>query len=172
MVCVQSAVNGNGYLSSFFSLSCGVRQGCPLSPLLYVLYAEVLACNIRTDPSISGLALPGKSQRLPVITQYADDTTLVVTSDRAITSCFNTYSLFEKGSGSRLNLDKCRGLWLGSWKDRQHLPVDLQWTSDNIKVLGIYIGPAVTDEDNWRPRIYCDRYHVTHFNKIHTILRT
>lgn len=28
-----------------------------------------------------------------------------------------------------------------------------QSTSDNIKVLGIYIGPAVTDEDNWRPRI-------------------
>ena len=150
---VQSAVNVNGYLSSFFSLTRGVRQGCPLSPLLYVLYAEVLACNIRANPSISGLALPGESQPLPVISQYADDTTLVVTSDRAITACFNTYSLFEKGSGSRLNLDKCRGLWLGPWKDRQHPPVDLQWCSDKIKVLGIYVGPTVTDEDNWRPRI-------------------
>ena len=80
-------------------------------------------------------------------------TTLVVTSDQAIISCFNTYALFEKGSGSRLNLDKCRGLWLGPWKDRQLHPVDLQWSSDKIKVLGIYIGPAVTDEDNWCPRI-------------------
>lgn len=32
-----------------------------------------------------------------MISQYADDSTLVVTSDQAITPCFNTYSLFEKG---------------------------------------------------------------------------
>ena len=43
---VQSAVIVNGYLSGFFSLSRGVRQGCPLSPLLYVLVSEVLAVNI------------------------------------------------------------------------------------------------------------------------------
>ena len=56
---VQSAVNVNGYLSSFFSLSCGVRQGCPLSPFLYVLVSEVLAVNICCNPRISGLCLPG-----------------------------------------------------------------------------------------------------------------
>ena len=53
-----SAVNVNGQISSLSSLSRGVRQGCPLSPLLYILVAEVLACNLRANGSISGLQLP------------------------------------------------------------------------------------------------------------------
>ena len=103
------------HLSSFFPLSRGVRQGCPLSPLLYVLVAEVLACNIRANPRIIGLSLPGSTSPLPVILQYADDTSLVVASDDSIKATFDTYSLFEKGSGAKLNQSKSKGLWLGSW---------------------------------------------------------
>ena len=51
----QSAVNVNGHISSYFSLSRGVRQGCLLSPILYVTVAEVLACNICCHPDISRL---------------------------------------------------------------------------------------------------------------------
>ena len=103
---VQSAVNVNGYLSSFFSLSRGVRQGCPLSPLLYVLVSEVLAVNIRANPLIKGLSLPGVPQPLSPISQYADDTSLVVCSDPAICAVFQTYDRYERGSGSKLNMSK------------------------------------------------------------------
>ena len=80
---VQSAVDVNGYLSLFFGLSRGVRQGCPLSRLLYVLVSEVLAANIRCNPRISGLCLPGFPPLSP-ISQYEDDTTFILTSDVAI----------------------------------------------------------------------------------------
>ena len=100
---VSSSVNVNGYISNSFKLSRGVRQGCPLSPLLYVLVAEVLACNIRSNVVISGLSLPGSSSSLPVVSAYADDTTLVVSSVPAILTVFDVYSLYERGSGAKLN---------------------------------------------------------------------
>ena len=150
---VQSAVDVNGHLSSFFSLSRGVRQGCPLSPLLYVLVAEVLACNIRANPRIVGLSLPGSASPLPVVSQYADDTSLVVTTDDSIKATFDTYSLFESGSGAKLNQSKSKGLWLGSWVGRTDPPVALDWSPTKLKILGVFLRTGNLEEANWRPRI-------------------
>ena len=101
---VSSAVNVNGFISDFFPLSRGVRQGCPLSPLLYVLVVEVSACNIRADPNISGICLPGSVTPLSVISAYADDTSLVLGSDQDIVACLEVYKLYEHGLASKLNL--------------------------------------------------------------------
>ena len=90
---------------------------------------------------------------LPVISQYADDTSLVVTSDDSITATFDTYSLFEKGSGAKLNQSKSKGLWLGSWVGRTNPPVVLDWSPSKLKILGVYLGRGDLEEANWRPRI-------------------
>ena len=149
---VQSAVNVNGYLLSFFSLSRGVRQGCPLSPLLYVLVSEVLAVNIHCNPRISGLCLPGAFP-LSAISQYVDDTSLILTSDDAIVAAFETYALFEQASGSKLNQSKSKGLWLGGWCCRVDPLVALDWSSSKLKVLGVFISVGDLEADNWHPRI-------------------
>ena len=80
---VQSAVNVNGHLSSFFGLSHGIRQGCPLLLLHYALVSEVLVVNIHCNPHIPGLCLVSVffCLLLSPISQYADDTSLILTSD-------------------------------------------------------------------------------------------
>ena len=109
---VRSSVPVNGYTSRPFKPSRGVLQGCPLSPLLYVLSMKVLAANVRCHPDITGLRLPGLSSPLPVLSLYADGTSAVSCSDRATRTIFSVYGLFEQGTGAKLNLGKCEGVWV------------------------------------------------------------
>lgn len=150
---VRSAVLINGYTSEFFYPSRGVRQGCPLSPLLYVISIEVLAANLRAHPAIVGLRLPGIPNPLPAVSLYADDTSVISVSDVATLAVFHVYNTFERGTGSKLNLGKCEGLWLGSWRNRSDAPVAILWNSIKIKILGVYIGNGNLNESNWRPRL-------------------
>ena len=149
---VQSLVNVNGYLSPFFTLSQGVRQGCPLSLLLYVLVSEVLTVNIHRNPRVSGLSLPGFPPLSPIY-KYTDDTSLVLTSDESIRAVFEMFNQFEATSGAKLNRSKFKGLWLGTWSARSNPPVALDRSSAKLKILGVFIGHGNLEEDNWRPRI-------------------
>ena len=78
----------------------------------------MLAVNLWAHPDIVGLRPPGLSISLPVLSLYADDTSFVAASESAILAVFDTYGKFEKGTGSKLNLGKCEGLWLGPWRFR------------------------------------------------------
>lgn len=122
-------------------------------PCLPSLYFGGRACNIRAHSSISGLQLPYSSVSLSCVSAYADDTTLVATSTRAITAVFDVYSLHERGSGVKLNMAKCEGWWLGSWDDRTDSPANISWSSVKVKVLVVFLGPGNLEEENWRPRI-------------------
>ena len=50
---VSSSVKVNGWLTAFVHLERGLRQGCPLSMPLYVLTAESMALNIRSNPGLN-----------------------------------------------------------------------------------------------------------------------
>ena len=117
---ISSCVMINGVQSEAFYVSRGVRQGCPLSPLLYVLMAETIPCAIRSNAAIDGICLPGN--KCFKVCQYADDTSLIVLSDRALIEVFDTFCRYQLASDAKLNAKKSHGLLVGPWKTRTNLP--------------------------------------------------
>ena len=78
---------------------------------------------------------------------------MISVCDAATLAVFDTYDTFEGGTGSKLNLSKCEGLWLGTWRNCVDIPVAIAWTSSKIKVLGLFLGNGNLDEENRQPRI-------------------
>ena len=68
----------NGWKSEIIDLHIGVRQGCPLSALLFIMVAEILSTRMRTCDQITGVQIRINNEPRPLkITQLADDTTFL-----------------------------------------------------------------------------------------------
>ena len=52
----------NGYRSFYSQISRSMRQGCPVSPLFFILQVEPLACAIGNNKNIIGFPLPNTEQ--------------------------------------------------------------------------------------------------------------
>jgi hypothetical protein len=146
---IFSKVIVNGHLTSPFQVTRGVRQGCPLSPLLYVLCIEPFGHRIRTDPHIVGLRLPCSDIEQRIV-QYADDNTCIVTSVGSIRKIFVVAELYGLASGSRLNRAKCSGILLGGARDWS-LPGDhcgISWVPFS-RILGFRVGNCNILKENW-----------------------
>ena len=52
---IESCVMNNGYSTGYFKLGRGIRQGDPLSPMLFILVLEPLLVAIRTNRDIHGI---------------------------------------------------------------------------------------------------------------------
>ena len=86
---IESCVLNNGWSSNFFQPQRGVRQGCPLSPYLFILAAELLAKAVRNNKSTRGFSLGNDEVKTVKISQYADDTPLILDgSEKSLTSYF------------------------------------------------------------------------------------
>ena len=76
---IKSTVSVNGAISSWFEVTRGCRQGDPISPYLFILCSEIMACMIRENNDIQGILVNNKEFEL---TQYADDLEILLKGDR------------------------------------------------------------------------------------------
>ena len=132
-----------GFLRDEVEITRGVRQGDPLSALLYVIIAEVLGNQIRSNQNISGVTIRNIEQK---ILQYADDTQIIVSNNSSITEVCKQLRLYEEATGAKISIGKTEGLFMGKWKNRHDKRFDCKWTNDKVFALGLWIGNKDTAE--------------------------
>lgn len=148
----KAAVVTNKITSQYFSLSRGTRQGCPLSPLLFVLAIEPLTSMLRSSQSINGIKRRGIEYKVSL---YADDLLLYITDPLScISQVVNILKDYGYFSGYKLNFSKSICFPINNMAD-QIIDTDLPFciSKSGFKYLGINITRSYTDlfKANYNP---------------------
>ena len=153
----RSRVRINGGYSCLFSLRRGVRQGDPLSCLLFNFAIEPLAMRLRRI--ISGFQVPG----LPPVRliMYADDTNLFLSTNDDVSSIKTGLDVASFAIGSKFNHEKSIVKAIGSLDfqseclvsgliNGQTLPSATILPPDEpLRILGVWIGPPGCTSHRW-----------------------
>ncbi len=142
------SIKNNGWLSEDINLFRGVRQGCPLSALLFVLAVEIMAISIRNNNTIHGFQCNDSEIKESM---YADDTTLLLSDLDSVDNAITAINNFSKVAGPKLNMNKTEGILLGPLKDSIRSYNEINFTNDAVRCLGIYIGHDKNEclKKNW-----------------------
>ena len=147
---VRFSVLINGSPSGFFGSSCGVRQGDPLSPFLFVLVIEAFSrmiSGIYSRGLIYGFSVGSRElDRVEVFyLLFADDTLVFCTADTSQISHIGALLVcFETVSGLKMNLPKSALVPVESLDDVDQLAGHLGCgtTYLPLKYLGLPLGAS------------------------------
>ena len=178
----QSCVSNNGYMSNYFNIERGVRQGCPLSPYLFILAIETLYKYVQNDNEIIGCKVGSTEIKN---TAFADDATFMLNGNKKsfeqLIQCINRFSLV---SGLKLNNKKSIILRIGSLKNSNEVfcaDKKFIWTNEKASTLGIVFSndKIMNHKLNLKPKIneFCNcldrwkKYKLSIFGKV-TVIKT
>ena len=153
---ISSCVLNCGWSTGFFPLQRGVRQGCPLSPYLFLLCAEVFGIGFRNNININGMTIKEIQEKL---IQFADDTQILLDgTQESLDESISMLESFEIISGMKVNFDKSEIAKLGSSKHEVYqLQKEVKFTDSSLKILGVDI-PITGDHNtlinlNYNPQL-------------------
>ena len=123
----------------------GVRQGCPIAPLLFILTSELLAKNIRQDNAIKGLEIPGRSFPLKV-KMYADDTTFFLKDDIDYREVLSKIKAFGNLTGLKLNKSKSFAMVMSDISFKNTMKFGIRFVN-RINILGIFFSNELRSDE-------------------------
>ncbi len=149
---IESIILNNGNRGGFFNLEIGVRQGCPLSALLFILAIEILANKIRHEKDIKGIKIDKEENKLSML---ADDLTLILQDLKSIENAPKLFDDFSRCSGLSINIEKTKAKHLGKLLTSDHYPHGLSWIKTPLETLRIFItnNPEENLKYNFKPKL-------------------
>jgi len=156
----STAIRLNGFVSELFDVRRGVRQGDPMSCLLYNLAIEPLIENIRSSP-LEGFRINDNLTRV-LVKVYADDTTIFLGPQDNPADLQKCLDLFCEASTARFNDTKTEVIPMGlknlrdeliqnreynGWKIEE--AVHIARKGEAIRILGSWQGNGIDIQDKW-----------------------
>ena len=129
----------NGAFTDKINMSRSVRQGCPLSTLLYVLSLEPLLQKIENNHKIEGLKIPNSRNEIKIFA-HADEMTAIVKNDSSYSELRKETTNFSTVSGSKINEEKTEVFVRGGFTITPKKII-----KKSIKVLGCYFGHSANN---------------------------
>ena len=136
--------------------SRGIRQGCPISALLFIIARDVLAEHIKQELRGLSISMNGKMKRIK-LAQYADDTILFLRNTDEVLLVTKLLKEFKSVAGLTLNLDQSEALYIAD--DLKNVStihgIACNWINGAIRCLGVHVGhnQALCDTPNWEKKI-------------------
>ena len=140
----HSRIQINGFLSNPIKIEKSVRQGCPLSMILFVLCLDPFIRMVNNN-----LTVFPDPMNFNAIIAYADDVTVLLRNEACLRQLPQMITLFEQASNAKVNFSKSTLLPLGTWPPDVTLQ-NIQ-TNSQIKILGLIIKKKLQDtiDANW-----------------------
>lgn len=149
-----SCIKNGGNISRDFEVQRGVRQGCPLSPLLYIVAVELFALKVRQDGRVKGFSVPGANSQLKIL-QYADDTSFFLKDLIDFREILSRIKEFSVISGLHLNKDKSTAICPGSPNEYGNSFENITFRTE-VRILGVCFSAfqkAQENKENWESKI-------------------
>jgi hypothetical protein len=144
----ESVAQINGFLTQPVEVKSGIRQGCPLSTILFTLCLDSL---IRTINDNIKACRPARHRHKPVTVAYVDDVTLILRSTQEVHIIQQAINVYERDTGAKINFHKSKALALGrGWNEAT--PIMGVAYHQDIRILGVTFGRTVNTSTitSWR----------------------